>query len=289
MSEFENKPHLSEAEVYEIIHATQSDQLLMVGGQSITLWRNLYASRNAWLNDNAVTSEDIDFLRNRDAATNLSNHYDVEIRKVNPDDNSPSDSQLLIPMNDRIVVVDFLRSVHGVSDKELNKRAVLIQLGMQLKDGKSLAVRTMHPFDCVVSRLSNVNGPLRRVNAHSKTQTEASMHIFKCHLDSLIEDGKQNEACKYLQAFEYVIKNNHIGKNSHRLFGKTVDPISLLASYRDDERLHPMWREKTLGPIIDRLTEARDKKIERDLASGQKFPGYKTSLDIAPEAPKPKI
>lgn len=281
--------HLSEAECLDIIKATESDNLLVVGGQSIFIWAEMYSSRNDWLASNTPTSGDIDFMKNDEAAINLASHYQVPIVKPKGDDSTVNDARVNVPLNGRHVIVDFMRSVYGVPEKELEKRAVVLNLGVSSGGAKTVCFRIMHPFDCVISRLSNMNGPIRRVNAHSKTQTEASMHIFKCHIDSLIDDGKPNEACKYLQAFEYVIKNNHIGKNSHRLFGKTVDPISLLASYRDDERLHPMWREKTLGPIIDRLTEARDKKIERDLASGHKFPGYKTSLDIAPEAPKPKI
>jgi hypothetical protein len=281
--------HLSESECLDIIKATESDNLLVVGGQSIFIWAEMYSSKNEWLANNIPTSGDIDFMKNDTATINLASHYQVPIVKPKGDDNTVSDARVNVPINGRHVIVDFMRSVYGVPEKELEKRAVVLDLGVSAGGGKTVSFRIMHPFDCVVSRLSNMNGPIRRVNAHSKTQTEASMHIFKCHLDSLIEDGKQNEACKYLQAFEYVIKNNHIGKNSHRLFGKTVTPIALLESFRDDERLHPMWREKTLRPIIDRLIEARDKKIERDLASGQKFPGYKSNGDVAPEAPKPKM
>lgn len=287
MSDAQTPTLMTEAEVFEIIHATQVNDLLLVGGQSISFWRNVYAGQSAWLSENPVASEDIDFLRNRTAAANLSDKYDVDIRIASVDDNSPSDGQLLIPMNNRSVIVDFLRSVHGVADKELTKRAVLVEMGNPAQ-GASLAFRVMHPFDCLVSRLSNVNGPLRRINNHSRMQTEASVHILKCHLDALIADGKQNEACKYMQALEYVIKNNHIGKNSHRLFGQTVDPIALLESYVGDDRLHPKWREKTLGPIIERLTDQRERKINRDVAAGNTFPGYKPRKQEPDAIPAPK-
>ena len=279
--------HLSEGECLAIIKATETDNLLVVGGQSIFIWSEMYAAKSDWLANNTPTSGDIDFMRNDKASQNLAAHYQVPLIKPKGDDSTVSDARVNVPLNGRHVIVDFMRSVYGVADKELEKRAVVIDLGVSSGDGKTLAFRIMHPFDCLVSRLSNVNGPMRRIDSHSRTQTEASLHVLKCHIDTLIEDGKPNEACKYLQALEYVVKNNHLGKNSHRLFGKTVDPIALLTSFLDDGRLHPKWREKTLGPIIERLTETRNKKIERDLASGQKFPGYRETIPVAvPDAPQ---
>lgn len=267
--------HLSESECLSIIKATETDNLLVVGGQSIFIWSEMYASRSDWLANNTPTSGDIDFMKNDSASKNLASHYQVPLIKPKGDDSTVSDARVNVPLNGRHVIVDFMRSVYGVADKELEKRAVVLDLGIPSGEGKTLGFRIMHPFDCLVSRLSNVNGPMRRVNSHSRIQTEASLHVLKCHLDALIDDGKPNEAYKYLQALEYVVKNNHLGKNSHRLFGKTVDPIAMMESFLGDERLHPKWREKTLVPIIERLVETRDRKIQRDIASGQDFPGYR--------------
>lgn len=258
---------MSEDEVFEIIQATQVDDLLVVGGQSIAFWRSAYSHQSNWLRENLVASEDIDFFRNRTAANNLSSKYNVSVKYVKDDDNSPSDGQLLLPMNNRIVVVDFMRSIYGISDKELEKRAVVVQAN-HTRHGISFVFKVMHPFDCLVSRLSNVNGPLRRISEHSRSQTEASLHILKCHLDVLITDGKHREAYKYLQALEYVVKNNHIGKNSHKLFGRTVDPIALLESFMDDRRLDYRWRERILSSIIVRLKDRRERTEAREVRSG---------------------
>lgn len=265
---------LSEADVASIIRAADSDRLVLVGGQSIYFWKQMYSSKSEWLSRNNVTSEDVDFMNDMPAARNLARHFDVPLNVPGVDDSTPSAASLRLRLDDRYVIVDFMRSIQGVSEKDLRKRAVLVNMGLAAGNGRTLAFNVMHPFDCLVSRFSNINGPLRRIDSHSRLQAEASVEIMKCHLLHLLELGKSNEVCRLLQPLEFVIRDNHVGKNSHKLFGKHLDLIGLLKEFEDDERLHPMWREKTLKPLLSRVISYMNRKEARDFTKGMSEPGY---------------
>lgn len=262
------------SEIFAVIKAASTDDLLMVGGQSIFFWQSMYAHKSSELSALAVTSEDIDFMQNRTASENLSKHFRVPIQTPSADDSTPSAARLNVPIGGRPIIIDFMRSVYGVDDGELRKRAVNFNIG---ETGKSPRISIMHPFHCLTSRLSNTNGPLGRTSEHARSQAEAACHILRLHIDALFDTEQASEGYKLLKALEYTVKNNHIGRRSHRIFGNTVNPAGILKSFEDDDRLHPAWREMSLLPILARLDEWTEKKIRRDRDNGLYFPGYQAS------------
>jgi hypothetical protein len=115
----EAEPHLTVEEVQTLLGFVQGHQPIIVGGQAINLWAELFHGMDAelyclW----ALTSKDLDFYHNRAAEEALAKSFvGGEIKLPDCDDHTPNAAVLTGKLANRDVVVDFLVQIKGVEDK----------------------------------------------------------------------------------------------------------------------------------------------------------------------------
>lgn len=287
ISEDEVEPHLTVEEVQTLLGFVQKHQPIIVGGQAINLWAELFHGMDADLDGlGALTSKDLDFYHNKAAEQALANSLvGGEIKLPKGDDHTPNAAVVTGKLGDRDIVVDFLAQIKGVEDKSLLANSITFA---DAADPGNVSITLMHPLDCVRSRLSNIN-MLGRTNDHSVRQAVASLLILDCFIDHQLADGQDKagtrRALDALRELEYIIREKHIGKTTEQEFGSQLDPIAILSKYRTDERLDARVRDQLIQGILDRLSEKADVAERRRVTALERVTRFETGRS-APQEPK---
>lgn len=262
MTEGINQDHLTSDEVLKLLSFVSEYQPIVVGGQSVNIWSQLFQGKDDELDElGALTSKDLDFFQNQKAQEALAaNLIEGKLFLPSFDDHTPSASVVIGKIGDKQVEIDFLSNVQGVDDKSLRKNSVTFQY-----DGTDVSVTLMHPLDCVRSRLANIN-TLRRKSQHSLNQAFASVRILDCFIDHGLAGGDKvghRMATDALDQLEFILRDDHIGKVSDEEFGDFLEISAILYRYNNDERLDARYREHQLSGIIQRTEDryhVRDKR-----------------------------
>ncbi len=245
--------HLTPTEVDAILNFVADEDPIIIGGQSISIWSQVYYGDNEALDAlGPLTSKDFDFLHNLAAEKALEKGLKEGRLKIPTIDNNTPESAIVTGyIGDRKVTVDFMGSVLGVDTAQATSRSVKISD----PENKAVSLTLMHPLDCVRSRLSNIN-VLKRTDEHSLNQAEASIIILDCFINrelKLGDDESVNRAAKAILEIETIVRKAHAGRVSHKKFGDRLNLLKVAEKYVDDERIDPRIREKQIKPMIKRL------------------------------------
>jgi hypothetical protein len=261
-------PHLTPEEVITLLRFVETCRPIIVGGQSINIWAELYYGRNEELDQlGPLTSKDLDFFHNRAAERSLAESLENgQLRVPTGDEHTPSAALVTGTLGGREIVIDFMAQIKGVEDQSILENSITFA---DADDPTSVSITLMHPMDCVRSRLSNIN-TLGRTGEHSITQATASLLILDCYIDDQLnaEDkdaGKR--ALKALRELEYVVRDFHLGQVSHHDFGDVLDPVAIIRRYIDDERIDVRARKMLLQGILDRLGQKQNVAGRRRLTA----------------------
>jgi hypothetical protein len=154
-------PPLTPARVRELLDklAPAKDQLVLVGGQALSLWAERYDEAPELHDTGPHTSKDIDFYGKpeqvRRCAALLGGTHQLYSRK----DRTPACGVITTADG---VQIDILHTLAGVTPYAVVDRAVELE-----------SVRVMHPIHVMASRAANVSD-LRRTDAHALRQLRAS-------------------------------------------------------------------------------------------------------------------
>jgi hypothetical protein len=255
--------HLTPEDVQTLLTFLKDCRPIIVGGQSVNIWAELYYGRNQELDElGPLTSKDLDFYHNKEAERKLAESLENgELQFPEGDDHTPSAAVVTGTLGGRRVVIDFMAHVKGVDDDSLLKNSITFA---DEEDPEGISITLMHPLDCVRSRLSNINALGRRTD-HSLTQAAASLIILDCYIDGQLaqgERGASKRALNVLRDLEFVVRDMHIGKPTDTEFGHLLDPMAILRRYREDERIDPRARERLLQLMLDRL-DRKNAIVER--------------------------
>jgi hypothetical protein len=254
------EPHLTAEEVQTLLGFVQRFRPIIVGGQAVNIWAELYHGRDGELDGlGELTSKDLDFYHNREAERALAESLQNGRLEIPSGDNhTPNAAVVKGKLGNRDVVVDFLAQIKGVEDKSLLENSITFA---DTENPDAVSITLMHPLDCVRSRLSNIN-TLGRRSDHSLRQAVASLLILECYIDDQLSDLDDKAAVRRavtaILELEFIIRDKHIGKATERDFGDQLRPMLIIKRYRQDERLHPRLREKHLQGILDRLEEKQN-------------------------------
>ncbi len=245
--------HLTPEEVDAILRFVADEDPIIIGGQSISIWSQVYSGDSATLDAMApLTSKDLDFLHNLEAERALEKGLKEGRLKIPPPGNiTPEAAVVTGYIGDRKVTIDFMTSVLGVDTKQATGRSLKISD----PENTALSLTLMHPLDCVRSRLSNIN-VLNRVDEHSIIQAEASIMILDCYINrelNIRDEMGHRCATKAILEIEDIVRKAHAGKLSQKAFGNRLDLVKVAAKYADDERIDARVREKNIKPMIKRL------------------------------------
>lgn len=239
-----------------------SDKAFIVGGQALNLWAERYNAIPALEAYGPYTSKDIDYFGHREAAEKLAEALGGEVHVPAPGDHTFQTAMVVASVGGQSIEIDFIGHVKGVDDTQLFKQAVELRMKVRLPDERTgeLIVPIMHPFHCLQSRLANVVD-LERGSALAKNQLEASPIVLRAYLSELLDAGKHRHVTGVLQALHAYLKSDITGRKAHHFMAN--DPLEVLQSFREDERLDPRWRERSLAPMIEGLQSKREAAAAR--------------------------
>lgn len=170
--------------------ATDPDRLILVGGQAVEVWSVLFNVPSP-LGDGVALTEDADWLGSKlDAkwlCDQLAREAKVELQFAPDFDATPSSAIAYIQRGNRILLMDFLRTIVGPGTEEIRKLAVRVQL-----DGCSIDV--LHPLLCLHSRLSNLQVLASKRLGNGPTQAKWMIDITRAYLLRMVEEGQQKDS-----------------------------------------------------------------------------------------------
>lgn len=212
--------------------------LVIVGGQSLTLWARQYLIDEMTGEDvGLVTSDDLDFIGNSSSIDYCAQMMNVPFRRARMDDNTINLAAAYIDWIDgQEVIIDILEmdSVGGAPKKEIFKY-------LSVLDIEGVQVAVIDPITCLKSRLFNLfadwQSRMHRESVRVKIALRASNHYLR---DLLAHDGYRaiSEHIHRIKALALT----PLGKRVYIEYGIDVldaipyDPALYPAAYMDRER-----------------------------------------------------
>lgn len=148
--------------------AADPSRLILVGGQSVAVWGIIFDVASP-LGAHQTLTKDADWLGGKlDAkwlCDQLGPSSDVDLQFAADFDVTPSSALAFLRRDNRVLMMDFLRSIVGPENAEIQELAVSVVL----QDSSMLV---MHPLLCLESRFANLkelpakrqgNGPLQAI------------------------------------------------------------------------------------------------------------------------------
>lgn len=158
-------------------------RLVLVGGQAIETWGNFFNVLPP-TGDHAPLTEDTDFLGSRDDAKwlcKLLGKGETDLVLAKDFDPSPNSAVAYLKRPDgRILLIDFLHSIIGVSNDDIKKMAVRVTVA-----GCDLNV--LHPLLCLKSRLANLERLSSKRNTNGYMQAVWAINIVHAYLLNLLD------------------------------------------------------------------------------------------------------
>jgi hypothetical protein len=151
------------------------DSIILIGGQSIAFWAQYYRISIPQTESPALT-QDLDFLGKAAAAKALGNAINAKVKIATFDDSTPNTGLLTwapSQSSDRRLLIDFLRNVLGVLDKDVKNLAVTVAI-------EDLpAIKVLHPIICMQSRFANLATLSSKRDKNGIIQAKLSVEIAK--------------------------------------------------------------------------------------------------------------
>lgn len=178
-------------------------RLILVGGQALEVWSVLLNAPAPNGNGNPLT-EDTDWLGSaKDAewlANQLGSTMSIELKVATLDDSTANTAVMLLHRDgtERVLLMDFLHSVTGLTDKEIHALAVPIELPHQ-ETGEKVTLRVLHPLHCMASRMANLKTHENKRNGNGVQQALWAIDILAAWLKTVARDSDEKQmrkACK---------------------------------------------------------------------------------------------
>jgi hypothetical protein len=228
--------------------------MVLVGGQAINVWANLYLPRiEALRAEGPFTSKDVDFLGDKGAVKECARR--LNLGKAIFDDpfarEAPVNSGIVQYVDDAGVerTIDFLSTVLGVNERDIRKTAPRVDIGGQ-------PISVMHPVLCIQGR-----GPLilqlGRRDEHTLKQLRAAILCAREFLADLVSAQKAREVYGW---------NEHIFS-----YARSRQGIEIYKKYRIDvfkavlvdDRLDEKFR-RLRYPQMREQVQSKRRNLDRD-------------------------
>ena len=185
------------------------------------------------------TSSDIDFFGSRDALLECAGVWDGVAKLPEPFDPSPNSGVIIVPFKSEArLVIDFLASVHGISNSELLKERVRISY-------KNTVFFVIHPLHCLQSRISNIIG-LHRDDSDSLDRLMIAIAVMKRRITHLLDAGLRRQALKEVEAVFRIARDSMSGIKLFADYGRDVFeavPVDSRMGELFVSRRYPQMRE----------------------------------------------
>jgi hypothetical protein len=175
-----NQSGVMPPELVERIFNNAGDDVILVGGQALKFWMDVFDVRQPALL--AVVTRDVDFFSPSPADTGSVVRFALAIRgkyAISKNHLSALVGMAYVELDDHSVAnVDVLHTVIGIERDRLQQRAVEVED----KHGKSM--RVMHPLDVLVSRNVNLHVLAEKQTPTGHQQLKLAIEVARCFLES---------------------------------------------------------------------------------------------------------
>lgn len=178
--------------------STDPGRLILVGGQALEVWSVIFDVPSP-LGQGIALTEDADWLGGKlDAkwlCDQLSGGAEVDLYFADDFAATPSSAIAYVKRGQRVLLLDFLRTIVGPSVEEVRRLAVRLEL-----NGCTLDV--LHPLLCLHSRLANLEVLEPKRIGNGPAQARWMIEIVKVFLQSMVEQGQAPDevakACRFV-------------------------------------------------------------------------------------------
>lgn len=239
--------------------------MVMVGGQALYFW----VARYLWLNLtdkqlSQIESSDIDFFANKASFKEIienwnPSEFDVGVRVASIDDNTPNIGVIYVFDKSGMMIVDFLSTVNGITDREVKSESSTFNIG-------PYPLTILSPHAILKSRLANMFHLGYNEHKVEREMTRISIlgKVIDSYIEELIDEGQVKKAMKVM---DYTL-SLHLSKDGRKAYSdygiEVINDLNL-----DNHRLPTQFRDKRIPQLLTQIDAARMKDRNRRINSGK--------------------
>ncbi len=257
-TERQSEAPLSTEEVQRILRIC-SPEALLVGGQALAFWADHLAVPRPRELSTGVTS-DADFIGDAALARKLGKALGWKTWIPSLDDATPQCGKVTRRLPDgTIKQVDFLSGVIGLTTKDLNRRAV----SLDVPEVGSL--RVIHPIDVLDSRIQNLHLLPEKRTVAGVAQAQLAVAVARAFIRSEVEAQGERVGLRLLERV-VEISADPAARRVFLLFGVDALAAVPLDAFRTSTALHQQRWPQVLKEAarqrdtLRRATERRSRK-----------------------------
>ena len=198
-------------------------RLILVGGQALETWGVVLnvPAPNGQLNP---LTEDADFLGSLEDAKWLVKLLGIDHTELySPafDDPTPNTALIYLQRKDnQVLMMDFLRCVTGLQNKEIDQLAAEIEV--PTPSGSFIKLRVLHPLHCLVSRMANLESHPKKRQGNGFMQADWAITIVQAYLETLAKNATELQVRK---ACQKVAEMAEFGPGRYCYTNFAIDPL----------------------------------------------------------------
>lgn len=250
---------LAPEEVREILESADADSLL-VGGQALALWAELYGAAIPEELSQGI-SGDVDFIGSVKAASSLGErlnsreHNGVgskwKLYRVAPGDATPQTAKLGMTVPGLgVKEIDFLGSIVGLDTKDARDDAVEVTLG----NGKT--IRVLHPIDVLRSRLHNLASLESKRSEQGYAQARLAISVVAAFLRRQAAEASKRELLDHVKEIREIALDRSLAKVYYEC-GFDVLSCVPVGRIQDENFRQIRWPQ-----ILDEVREVRARQAK---------------------------
>jgi len=245
---------LSPEDVKKIL-AICSTRALLVGGQALAFWADRLGVELPTELDPTVTA-DADFIGDSALAKELGRTLGWKSWLPTLDDATPQTGKVTLRLKDgRIKQVDFLSGVVGLTTKDVERRAV------ELDVPDIGRIRVMHPLDVLDSRIQNLHLLTEKRTPAGVAQAKLALDVVRAFIRDAVTRRGERVGLKLLERVVAIAEDIA----AIRVFlQEGIDPLAAvpLESFRTTSKLHSQ-RWPTIQTELARRRELVSRTLKR--------------------------
>jgi len=228
----------------------------LVGGQALNFWAERYTERFDELGEyGPFVSKDVDFYGPVEAARRLAKRLNGKVRVPKGGDFTPQSAIVEAKVGGAELVIDFLWHVIGPPADKIEQQVVTLDVPATVGGEPTIMViAIMHPLHCFQSRAANVVA-LHRTQDLSLRQLNAAIFVVRGYIEEALEAGQTKVASSVLEGLGGYLLTDPVGRRVREHC--KIDPVNVIAAFRDDARLDQRYRDNQIASLIDRLEKKR--------------------------------
>jgi len=236
----------------ELVYSKSTGRIIIVGGQAVNFWADRYAADEpALLAFRPFTSRDLDLLAGIANAYRLASATKSELERPRRGAASPVLANVEVKTGEVVRSVQFLKSVRGVTNREIEDNAVQFDIG-------EVKISVADPITMLKAKLHNLV-ELDQRGRNDRNHVEVLRFCVHLFFERQLAAAEETDAAarECLRNMQRVLElsRSAIAKRIDRFDWKALIPIHRLKQTRDN-RLEN-FRQKQLVRWLQSLGDQR--------------------------------